>query len=168
MLTNEQIKFFEQFYRDHFSQLVVYAYRFLKDWNNAKVATQEAFLFGWENIDKFFASENQIAWMKSVIRRKASNMNRTRKLREKIVVPLETLTTTPGAYDSHESEDVEALLDHCAEILKPKEYDLFIKIIWKREPYSQVSKELGITEWACRKRVQRILKKLNEGWNREK
>lgn len=95
-------------------------------------------------------------------------MNRTRKLREKIVVPLETLTTTPGAYDSHESEDVEALLDHCAEILKPKEYDLFIKIIWKREPYSQVSKELGITEWACRKRVQRILKKLNEGWNREK
>lgn len=61
MLTNEQIKFFEQFYRDHFSQLVVYAYRFLKDWNNAKVATQEAFLFGWENIDKFFASENQIA-----------------------------------------------------------------------------------------------------------
>ena len=165
-MTYEQSVFFEQFYREYFSQLVVYAYCFLKDWNSARVAAQEAFLLGLESSDKFFASQSQIAWMKSVIRKKASNMNRTRRLREQIVVSLETLTTPPGVYDSHESEDIEALLAHCAEILKPQEYSLFLKAVWKREPYSQVSQELGITEWACRKRVQRILKKLSEGWGK--
>lgn len=166
-MTGEQRIFFEQFYREHSSKLRAYAYRFLNDWNDANVVTQEAFLFAWENSDKFFASKYQIAWMKNVVRKKASNMTHTRKLREKIVVPIETLTSIPGAYDNHEDEDIEAILGHCAKILKPKEYSLFIKVIWKREPYSQVSKDLGISEWACRKRVQRILKKLNDNWDRE-
>lgn len=165
-MTSEQSVFFEQFYRKHLRKLVAYAYRYLKDWGNAEVAAQEAFLLAWENSDKFFSSESQIAWMKNVIRKKASNMNHTRCLREKVVVPLETLTASPCICDSHDGEDVEALLTHCAEILKPKECSIFLKVIWKREPYSRVSQELGITEWACRKRAQRILKKLNENWDK--
>lgn len=167
-MTPEENERFEQFYRQHLQKLLTYAYRYLHDWEEAKDATQEAFLVGMKKIDQFLGSENQVAWMKNVIRKKASNMRHTRKLREEIVVPLETLTTSPHMYDSHEDEDVEALLDHCAELLKSDEYSLFVRIIWKRESYSHVSRELNISEWACRKRIQRILKKLNENWDKEK
>lgn len=167
-MTGEQSIFFEQFYRKHFSKLVAYAYRFLHNWDDARVVTQEAFLVGVEKIDQFQGSESQLAWIKNVIKKKAFNMNRTRSLRETIVVPLETLTTPPpGTYDSHESEDIDALLAHCAALLKPEEYALLIEAVWKRKPYPQLSRELGITEHACRKRVQRLLKKLNDNWDKE-
>lgn len=167
-MTHEQNVFFEQFYRKHFSQLVAYAYRFLQNWDDAKVATQEAFLVGMKKFDQFHNSgEKQLAWMKSVIRKTASNMNHTRRLREEIVVPMETLLSPPSTYDNHEDEDVDALLDHCAEILKPEEYSLFIEVIWKMKPYPQVSQEFGISEWACRKRIHRILEKLNKNWDKE-
>lgn len=166
-MTREQSIFFEEFYQEHFNKLVGYAYRFLHNWEDAKVATQEAFLVGVEKIDTFEGSESQLAWIKNVIKKKASNMNRTRALRETVVVPLETLTTPPGACDSHEREDVEALLDHCAALLKPEEYALFIEAIWKRKPYPQLSREWGITEHACRKRVQRAIRKLNDNWDKE-
>lgn len=166
-MTSEQNIFFEEFYREHFLKFVGYAYRFLGNWEDAETATQEAFLVCTKKFDQFYGcGEKRAAWMKSVIHKMAANMNRTRQLREKIVVPLETLNQPPDTYDSHEDEDVEALLDHCAEILKPEEYALFLEVIWEGKPYPQVAREWNITEAACRKRVQRSLGKLTEKWDK--
>lgn len=40
----EEGLFFEEFYRKNFQALVGYAYRFLKNWDDAKEITQDAFL----------------------------------------------------------------------------------------------------------------------------
>ena len=55
------------FYRENFEKLVGYAYRFLKNWDDAKEVTQEAFLTALIRIDRFHASENQQGWIKSVL-----------------------------------------------------------------------------------------------------
>lgn len=164
-MTNEQSAFFENFYREHFETLVGYAFRFVKNWDDAKAVTQDAFLVGLKKIDAFHASENHIAWIKTTIRKKASNVNRTRQYRAGIVVPLETLNTTPAIFDSYPA--IDSPLTQCADILNPGEYSLFMRAIVNREPYPKVAGDLGITEWACRKRVQRILKKLRENWDDE-
>ena len=43
-MTREEAARFEVFYRENFEKLVGYAYRFLKNWDDAKEVTQEAFL----------------------------------------------------------------------------------------------------------------------------
>lgn len=164
-MTQEQAVFFESFYQEHFKELVAYAYRFLGNWDLAKDATQEAFLIGIKKVDQFCSSPNHVGWIKNVIRKTASNMNHTRKNHARIVIPLETTSTPPSAWDHYSG--IDSIAVHCAEILSPEEYSLFEQIVINKESYVKIAKALHILEWACRKRIQRILKKLRKNWNNE-
>mgnify|MGYP001624421429 FL=1 len=44
--------------------------------------------------------------------------------------------------------------------LSHEELSLLKSIVLEQKPYIEVSKELGISIWACQKRMQRIRKKL--------
>jgi len=164
-LNQEQTTFFESFYQEHFKELVAYAYRFLGNWDLAKDATQEAFLIGLKKIDQFYSCPNHIGWIKIVIRKTSSNINHTRKNHARIVIPLEAISSIPSVWDHYSG--VDSIAVHCSEILSPEEYLLFEQIIINRESYVTMAKALHISEWACRKRIQRILKKLQRNWNNE-
>jgi len=162
-MTREQQLFFEAFYRTHFKSLVVYAYRFLNNWDDAREIAQEAFLTGLLRIDRFYGSENQIGWIKSTIWKKAQNLNKVKKSRAAVTIPLEDPSFCPSAYD-HYSE-VDAPFAHSAELLNEQELLLIRRIFMDGEPYRSVAEEFGMTEGACRKRAERIIKKLREKWD---
>lgn len=162
-MTGEQQLFFEAFYRTHFKSLIVYAYRFLKNWDDAKEITQEAFVTGLVKIDEFHESENQIGWIKKVIWKKAQNLNKVKKNHAVVMLPLEDPTMSLSAYDYYGGVDAPSA--HCAELLSDQEFLIIKRIFMEGESYRDTAKEFDMTEGACRKRVERIIKKLRERWD---
>lgn len=162
-MTQEQITFFEDFYQEQFELLIGYAYRFLNDWEEARVAVQDAFLTGIIKIDEFRSSENPIGWIKRVIKNITLNMNRARKIRNNRLVPLDDTKIQTATYDQHEGFN--GVVARCKEILTPEEYALFEATIMSGEPSTKVYQKFGLSYEACKKRVTRILQKLRKNWN---
>lgn len=162
-MTQEEGVFFEKFYRDHVQMLVVYAYRFVRNWDDAKEIVQESFITGMVKIDQFFGSENHLGWIKSTVRKKAQNFNKVRKSRAAIMSSLPNPDLVRPA--NYNNSVIDAPSAHCAELLTEQEFLLFKRIIIEGEPYRDVAKDSGLTEGACRKRIERILVKLRERWD---
>ena len=165
-MTPKQRMFLEAFFREYCHYLVVYAYRYLKDWEDAKEVTQDSFLTAIIRSDSFFDSENPLGWMKKVIWKKASNFSRSKSKQSSVSVPIEDMPENFLAYDPYSGPD--STIARCAEILKPEEFSLFKRIVINGESYSDVATELGLSERACRKRVERARKKLKKNWDDEK
>lgn len=162
-MTREEEAFFEEFYRVYVQTLAGYAYRFLNNWDDAREITQEAFLTGLVKTNQFFASENRMGWIKTVIRKKAQNFNRVKRGRATVTTSLEDPNLCLSANDYYGSVDSPSA--HCAELLAEQEFLLIRRIFIEGEPYREAAAEFGLTEGACRKRVERILKKLREQWD---
>ena len=162
-MTQEQSTFFEDFYREHSESLVGYAYRFRYDWEDARVAMQDAFLTGIIKIDKFYSSENPIGWIKKVIWNITMNMNRAKKVRKNRLVPLDDTKMQATTYDQYEG--INTVVARCKEILTSEEYALFEATIIASEPSSKVYQDFGLSYEACKKRVTRILQKLRKNWD---
>lgn len=162
-MTQEQSTFFDNIYAEQFENLVSYAYRFLWDWDDARVAVQEAFLTGILKIDEFYSSESPIGWLKKTIQFTTSNMNRARKIRRERLVPLDEAKIQNATYDRYEG--INTITARCAEILSPEEYAIFEATILAGEPASKVYERFGLSYDAFRKRLSRILTKLQKNWN---
>lgn len=165
-MTPKQKVFLESFFREHFHYFVAYAFRYLKDWEDAKEVTQEAFLTAIIKIDAFFDSECPMGWMKKTIWKKASNVIRSKEKQSSVNVPIEAIDANLVTYDTYTG--IDSPITRCAEILTPAEFSLFKRIVLNGESYSDVAAELGISECSCRKRVERIIKKLRKNWDDEK
>ena len=159
-LLPEQELFFESFYRKHFEELTIYAFYYTRDWTMARYAAQDAFHVAVDKIDTFSSSPNPMGWMKKTVEYTAKNMMRAKKRQLQWLVSLEDLWDGPGAYDHYEVEDEQ--VNQCERILSPEEFRLLKRIALDKIPYVEVAEELGISMWACRKRVQRIEEKLRD------
>ncbi len=162
-MTREEEAFFEEFYRANFKKLVGYAFRFLQNWEDAREVTQEAFLTGLIKIEQLYASENRLGWIKSTVRKRAQNFNRVKTNRAAVTTSLEDPGLFLAAPDHYGGIDTPSA--HCAELLSEQEFLLIKRIYMEGESYRDTAKEFGMTEGACRKRVERIIKKLRERWN---
>lgn len=162
-MTKEEGAFFEEFYREYVRGLVVYAYRFVGNWDDAKEIVQESFITGMIKIEQFWGSENHLGWIKSTIRKKSQNFIKVRRSRAAIMKSL----ANPDRFrpDNDCFSNVNTPSAHCAELLTEQEFLLFRRIIAEGEPYQEVAKDFNLTEGACRKRIERILAKLRERWD---
>lgn len=158
----EQSEFFERFYRDHFDELVIYANTFLHNSDHAKIATQDAFHTAVRKIDDFMDSPNPIGWMKKTVKNTVRNMIRARERQIKMVISLEELPVEPSSTDKYDI--MPSVLDECGRVLSKEEVYLLRRIAIDGVTYVEMSDELGISVWACRKRVQRMMDRLRKDW----
>lgn len=158
-----QKKIFEEFYQDHFQEVVAYSFSFLGQWEDAQDVAQESFQVLFKRFDSFIAAPNQVGWIKEVAKNKCRHVLRTRARKLHMVTSLEDLTNEPAVPDSSSPELT--ALDECARILSKGEMDLLKRIVVDKIPCAKVAEDLSITEWACYKRIQRIIKKLREQWH---
>ena len=160
----EQDEFLERLFRAYFNELELYAYALLKNRSDAEAAVQEAFHIACTKINEVMASPNQVGWMKKTIKNISRNMRR-RRLRESLLVTrFEDLHGEPGVEDSREFE----LYEQCKAVLTAEEYDLLIDIYINGIPVARKAEELGVSIWACYKRVNKALEKLRRELENEK
>ena len=162
-MTQDEEAFFEEFYRANYQKFVGYAFRFLRNWEDAKEVTQDAFLIGLVKIKQFYASENRPGWLKNTIRKRAQNFNKVKINRAAVTTFLEDPGLSLAAPDHYNRIDSPSA--YCAELLTDPEFLLIKRVFMEGESYRDTAKEFGLTEGACRKRVERIIKKLRKRWD---
>ena len=161
----EQDAVLEKLFRSNFRLLVVHAYRFLGNWDDANFAAQEAFHVACEKVEQLAISENQIGWLKNTVRNVCHHMIRERNRQALLFSSLDELTDAEMPVTS---EDIDAQsMGILEELVSKDEIGLLKKIILDGIPYSEVAQELGCNVWACRKRVQRSIDKIRKKY-REK
>lgn len=148
---------FESYYRKYYSRIVIHAYRFLQNWPMANEAAQETFLVAWRRFEVFRSSENQVGWLKVTAKNIALNMM-TRALREqKLFISMCEVPENAAAEAGELPVSVELLFQN---MMTEDEIHLLKRIVLEKATYLELAKELGVSVWACQKRMQRLLKKL--------
>ena len=157
-MNTEQSAYLEKFFKEHFSELQVHAFRFLEDWDNAKIAVMDAFEIACEKIDEFLEKKNQVGWMKKVVRYVCMNTIRQRNQCAKLLIAWEKLTEkqVPVWEDQHG----DGFMEQCKALLTEEEFQMLSQALFDGVPYDELAKSYGISMWACRKRVQRTMAKL--------
>ena len=162
----EQDIFLEQLYREHFCELEVHAYGYLGKWDLAHIAAQDAFHTACIRIEVVMASPNPVGWMKNTVKNICRNMIRSQNRQLKLFLSLEELPpnaepASPGAI--HATDQLQEIIED----LSPQEYNLLKEIVIDGVSYLDMAEKLGISMWACRKRVERIIKKIRRKNNLE-
>lgn len=156
----DQDEILEELYRTYYRLLVVHAYRLLGDWDDANYAAQDAFHVACKKIEQLTHSENQIGWLKNTVRNVCYRMIRDRNRQALLFSSLDDLTDAEAPVTS---DDPDApYMDMLEELVSKDEIALLKKIILEGVSYNEAAKELGCTEWACRKRVQRSIEKIRQ------
>lgn len=160
-LTPEQEMMFERFYRENLHKLITHAYCFTADWQMAKDVVQDAFS---KTLDpkknaQFFASENQIGWMKNMVKNTARNAVRSRNRQLKWLIAYEEYTSMSVTDDYPSDHDT---IELCKNLLIEEELYLLKRLALDNRSYIEVAGELGISMWACYKRAKKIKDKLRD------
>lgn len=159
-MSPEQDVFLSTLYHENFRRLMGYAYRYTASWAAAEVVVQEAFCVAVKKIDVVMASPVPLAWLKTTVKNVARNLERRERCQKALFVYLDDLNVSPAAPDGLGETDI---LEVCEQIAGKEAFQLFKQVALEGTPYSDAAKELGIKEWACRKRVQRTSQALREG-----
>lgn len=158
----EQDDFLEKLFREHFNELELYAYALLKDQPDAREAVQDAFHIACTKIEAVMESPNPMGWMRLTVKNLARNRRRQRSREMLLLLPLEEAGETPA----QEEEGWFEFLEQCRAVLTPEEMELLMSVVVEGAPYSEKASDLGISVWACYKRVKRSLEKLRHGLER--
>lgn len=150
----------EQLYRLHFDTVQIHAFGHVQDWDSAQEAAQETFRIACEKMDTLLASENQIGWLKQTAKYVCLNMLRCRQQQQMRLLSLDELTDDrqPSRFDTYSMDATERFRGS----IDAEDIDLLNRIFVEHQTYQMVAKSLGISLWACYKRVQRLTKKLQE------
>lgn len=161
-MNEEQHALLETLFRTYLNELEVHAYSLLGNWDDAHLAAQEAFHIACEKIDVLADHPNQIGWLKTTVKNVCRNMLRTRERQIFLFTSLDELSDTSKDAPSTTDEPEEDISGLFSSFLSKDEIDLLKSIVLDEVPYTDTAETLHITMWACRKRIQRIIKKIQE------
>lgn len=157
-MTDAELQFLEQLYRQHYQRLFLYAKAIVKNEHLAEEAVQDTFHIACSKIAEVRRSENAAGWLVQTLKNVLRNMERTHSSLYAALqnhLPYED-QLLGGRRDE---EDIELLYGG---ILTEEEFRLLRCIVLDRDSFLEVSKQFGISVEACRKRFQRIKEKMRK------
>ena len=163
-MTLEQEQFFEEFYREHFEGLVVYAKAIVKNQHMAQDVVQDAFhiVLRQDKMKEFVCSPNPVGWMRVTVKNVARNAKRAQLRQSRWLISVEELDALAASEDDYEPEDEETVLKGYSEFLSENEMYLLRRLALDKATYKELADEYGISMWACYKRVSRLEETLAE------
>lgn len=157
MLNNERKHYMEQLYDQMYCKLLVYSLTMLQDKNLAEEAVQEVFQIACSKIEDLMLCPNPCGWLmntqKFVIRNIKRKQNRTNLLFVSYRTVDEGIPSPCGDISPETEAD-------CIQVLGQHDYTLLKRVILKELTIREAADELGLTETACSKRIQRSKKRL--------
>lgn len=157
-MTDAELQFLEQLYRQHYQRLFLYAKAIVKNEHLAEEAVQDTFHIACSKIAEVRRSENAAGWLVQTLKNVLRNMERTRSsLYAALQNHLPYEDQLLGG--QRDEEDIELLYGG---ILTEEEFRLLRCIVLDRDSFLEASKQFGISVEACRKRFQRIKEKMRK------
>lgn len=150
------------FYRTHLHNLIIHAYTYTNDWDLAKDVVQDAFKKTLEpqKTGEFLSSQNPVGWMKNMVKNTARNAVKARSRELERLTPYDDLHDEPTTVDHYPSEEEAQTLGRCLGRLSKEELALLRRVALDKVSYLEAARELGISVWACYKRVKKSREKL--------
>ena len=164
----EQERLLEELYKEMYSVLLCYANAALKDKTLAEEAVQDTFRIACAKVGELSASENPRGWLMLTLKNVLRNTNRELAALNQLFVTavsiddeivLETYASGTDYEKRIEDSDLNILY---SDLLSPDEYRLLKRIVLQKYTIRDAAKELGISIESCKKRIQRIKKKLRK------
>lgn len=168
-MTPQQQKFIADLYAAYFSQVNAYIVAAVRDSERAKDITQDVFHEASKQAETLLTHENPGGWLMDAAKKKISTSNRALRRFIRRFTSLDEVTPkmlhipADDAFEKIEkaSEDP---IQRIKEVLSEEEFSLLKRVSFDKAGHLKVSKELGISVWACQKRVSRIKNKLREAF----
>lgn len=154
-LTKEQDEIITSLYLEMYQTLVNIAYVRFNSRSLAEEAAQETFCIACRKPGSILSSENPQGWLVTTLLYVIKNMKRFLAVREKRVFLVPERHKDKPHYDDYSGIEY-------SDLLSDAEYQLFRRIAVDRYSMKEAAYELGISEEACKKRVQRIRAKLQK------
>ena len=154
-LTTEQDEQLTSLYREMYEKLVNLAYLKLHHVSLAEEAAQETFCIACRRPEAALCCPNPQGWLVTTLRYVVRNMQRLLALREKRVITLAEPDGGVPVFDDYTDAEY-------ADLLTDEEYRLFRRIAVDRYTMREAAYAFGISEEACKKRVQRIRARLQK------
>ena len=172
-MTPEQDQRIQELFDRYFRQLTIYADALLHDYSRAEDIVQDAFHEAVRQIDTVMTHPNPGGWLKQVVKNKLNDSERSRRRYIKRIfsidsdLPLERPSSDPPLEELLQPEQ-DNPLEKIRQMLSEEEWYLLRRLTLDKASHLAVAQELHITVWACQKRLERIRKKLFEGFPEEK
>ena len=155
-MTREQAQYIEQLYTDMYDSLYSYAYGILKNTHMSEESVQETFQIACSKPTDLMSSQNPRGWLMIVLKNVLRNTLRRLATLKKYIAAAESenidviASPTPGS-------NVDLMY---SDMLTEAEFQLLKWVAIDQYTMLEAAEALGITEEACKKRVQRAGKKL--------
>ena len=155
-MTREQAQYIEQLYTDMYGSLYSYAYVILKNTHLSEEAVQETFQIACSKPTDLMSSKNPKGWLMNVLKNVLRNTLRKRATLEKYIAEAESANIDLVASPAPGS-NVDLMY---SDMVTEAEFQLLKRVAIDQYTMLEAAETLGITVEACKKRVQRMGKKL--------
>jgi len=158
MLSKEQEIFIDNLYREMYRKLHSYASIKLRDSHLSEEAVQDTFRIACAKIDVLYSSSKPEGWLFLTLRNVIRNMQKNQSTLNKYIIEvLDMGNIKAQSYSDEANIDLQY-----GDIAKSDDFKLLKRVVLDKYTMLEASTELGISVEACKKRVQRIKKKLRD------
>ena len=151
------MKLFEKYYQSQYNKLLTYAVSQLKDFEAAEDIVHDVFCTAIERGEQFHGSKNPEGWLMQTLKYKIMNKKRADQKRKK-GLEVYALNAPPVPC---QIEDY-GIWNYCEEILSHEDYMLLYAVVMEEQTFPTIASQIGISLWACQKRMQRLKKNLRK------
>lgn len=162
-LTPEQTAGLSELYLKHFSSLFYYAYAELHDPRLAEEAVHEVYVIACRKYEEVMAGEKPERWLRKALKYVLRNMVRS-MIRTRNLITQESIESV--AVPDEKARDAELDLD-MRRILNAEEYRLYRLVYLEGMTLAAAAGRMGISESACKKRIQRMKEKIRKNYFKE-
>lgn len=145
----------EQLYRAHYPALLKFAAVRLESRELAEEAVQETFRIACTKPEVLSQADNKMGWLMEVLKLELQRIRRQQSQLRNQLIAL-TPDIDPG-YDM--TQQLDTLL-HDPKLTKDPDFRMLIQFAVEGRSLLEISRELGISLSACKKRMQRAKQKL--------
>jgi len=157
-LSMEQVAFVESYYEAWYRKLFLYARSSLQDQSLSEEAVQETFRIACASIDRFYGSPNPVGWLIRTLSNVIRNIRKNRFTMSKYIIELSEFDIENiAAGPDFTAMDIETRF---GDIALSDDFAMLKRVVLDKCTIKEVSTEYGLSVEACKKRIQRLKKKI--------
>lgn len=149
---------------EHFHQLVLSSFRYVKDYSQAEDIVQDVFVKVWHNFDELKSIGNRKAYLFKAVKNSSLNYLRYQKTRKNITLNPDDLQTVQekSAEEEHTDEETRNKIHNAINSLPEHWREVFIMSKYDQLKYHEIATKLNISQKTVEKYISKSLQVLRQ------
>jgi RNA polymerase sigma-70 factor (ECF subfamily) len=164
LIQTDPLQTFRRLFDEHFHQLVLSAFRYLNDYDQAKDIVQDVYVKVWQNFDQIRHVGDLKGYLFKAVQNSSLNFLKHVKVREKFVTNFANsgLSAAQSPEDFLIEENTKARLHQAVNKLPDHWRDAFVYSKYDNLKYHEIAHEMNISQKTVEKYISKALCLLRE------